>query len=573
MRDRISWLAILFLALAPLVAGSSDESLRALAERLGGSVFPTEADQPVTQLNLGNTGVADDDLSILAGKTELQVLYLRGTSISDSGLLHLKSVTGLYQLNLSGTKITDAGLPNLAGMKNLAGLQLADTAISDNGLESLRGFTTLRSLDLKRTETTANAIESLRALLPIVRIQSDAGLVTGGGVAAEIAAAQEAIRHLMPKPTTPPLAPPCTDLSDVNCLKEELSSGVRKRCIAATNAIAEVRNERAQLGGIGADQELVEATASFLLDLAHNEGNPCQDSGFTGLDWLGPGIRRVLPADEVVPFLIATIGAGRAAGRFGTRHDSALRILPSFGTDGAEAVPMLIDIVADENSPVTRSKRTDAIKALAAIGPKALAAEAILFATMADDEATDDYRVLETRAKSAEALLAIGAAPERVAEALVPWLVEEERILRTTSRRLLIEIGEPAATAVASGLSSPDQKTMGAAVDVLTAMGPDARVVIPEAVAAVIATGDPNGYLEMLLTEIGPGGADSVAALAASLDTGNEGLQARAAAILGQWGSAASAALPALRRLAASDSSASFIAEMAIEEFQTGNDN
>lgn len=555
----------------PLLVDAAEDPLRAFAERLGGSVFPAETDQPVTQLMLNNSAVSDEDLAAVAGRTGLQVLYLRGTEITDVGLAHLASLTGLYQLDLSGTMITDAGLAHLSGMANLAGLRLADTAVTDAGLPSLEGLTTLRSLDLRRTKVSAAGVESLRPFLPTGRIQSSAGSAVGDGVAAEIAAARAAARPT-PKPTMNPDTPPCTDLSDVECLKAELSSGVAARCIDATNAIAEVRNERVQRGEVGADPELVEATAAFLFELAQKDGDRCQSSGFTGLDWLGPGIREVLPADKVVPFLIADIEAGIKAGRLRGQQNSALRILGSFGEDAASAVPLLSEIIADRSNPVTTSARPDALVSLAAIGPKARSAEPLLFAVMADREIAN-YRDVDARMKSAGALLNIGADPGRVAEALVPWLTEDDFNLRASARRQLIGIGEPAATVVAAGLTSSDPQTMSAAVDVLASMGPEAKAAIPEVVAVVISVGDPNGYLEMVLRAIGPGDDFVVTTLAEALASSDEAAQARAASILGGWGPAASAALPALRRLAESDSSASFDAKFAIGEIEGGEEN
>ena len=191
---------------------------------------------------------------------------------------------------------------------------------------------------------------------------------------------------------------------------------------------------------------------------------------------------------------------------------------------------------------------------------------------MADPQARD-YRDLDTRMKSADALLAIGAEPAKVAEALVPWLADDEWDLRMAARRMLIAMGEPAALPVAANLSSADQMVMGAAAGVLSSMGPAARPAIPEIVAALIATGDPDGTLEMILSEIGPGDSEAVATLAAALDADNETVQARAASILGDWGPASAAALPALRRLAASDSSANYIAGIAIDDIEGGGES
>ena len=85
-------------------------------------------------------------------------------------------------------------------------------------------------------------------------------------------------------------------------------------------------------------------------------------------------------------------------------------------------MPLLSEIIADRSNPVTTSARPDALVSLAAIGPKARSAEPLLFAVMADREVAN-YRDVDARMKSAGALLAIGADPGRVAEALVPGMV------------------------------------------------------------------------------------------------------------------------------------------------------
>lgn len=566
-------LAVALVAL-PLVGFGGDDPLRGLAERLGGSVFPAEAGQPVTQLMLNNSAVSDDDIAAVAGRTDLQVLFLRGTAITDAGMAHLATATGLYQLDLSGTKITDAGLVYLARMEHLVGLQLAETAVTDDGLRLLAALTTLRSVNLERTAVTAAGVESLRGQLPTVRIQSDAGLAAGDAVASQVAAAQDAaaqaaMARSSARTAAAPETPACSDLTAVDCLKSELSSGVPARCIAATNAIAETRNQRVQRGEVGADPELVPAMAEFLFELAQKDGDRCRSSGFTGLDWLGPGVGEVLPAGEVVPFMMAEIDAARRTGRIGSQQASALRILACFGEDAAEAVPMLAEIVADKDSSVTRSARPDAVAALAAIGQPARSTEPLLLEVMSDPTARD-YRDVETRMLAAEALLSVGADPELVAARLVPWLTDDERDLRVTARRVLIDIGEPAAPAVAASLSSSNPEAVYAAIDVLGEMGSAAQGVVPDVVAAVLATGDPGGQLESLLGDIGPGDDRDVAALAAALSGDDESVQARAASILGSWGAAARPALPALKRLAASDSSASFIAEMAVSDIEGG---
>jgi hypothetical protein len=111
------------------------------------------------QLNLQFTPVAD--LSPLAGLTNLQYLYLWNMQVAD--LSPLAGLTNLQSLDLRGTQVADMSL--LAGLTDLQYLYLGSTQVAD--LSPLAGLTDLQYLDLRRTQVT-----DLSPLTGLVNLQS-----------------------------------------------------------------------------------------------------------------------------------------------------------------------------------------------------------------------------------------------------------------------------------------------------------------------------------------------------------------------------------------------------------------
>ena len=73
----------------------------------------------------------------LAGRTNLQYLYLTDTPITDDALVHLAGLSNLKELSLPGTQITDAGLVHLTGLGSLEFLYLYSTRVTPAGVEEL----------------------------------------------------------------------------------------------------------------------------------------------------------------------------------------------------------------------------------------------------------------------------------------------------------------------------------------------------------------------------------------------------------------------------------------------------
>ena len=92
----------------------------------------------VTWLNLANSNLTVEGLSLLNQFPRLTRLNLERSSINDTGLLHISGFANLYYLNLYGTEITDAGLSALLNLPELEQIYLWQTAVTEVGAGILR---------------------------------------------------------------------------------------------------------------------------------------------------------------------------------------------------------------------------------------------------------------------------------------------------------------------------------------------------------------------------------------------------------------------------------------------------
>ena len=107
-------------------------------------------------LNLSNPpGVAEDyeipedDWTMLARSTAIQVLNLQDIAVTDAALAILAKNTAFEALLISGDNVTDAGLAAVAGMENVDNLTLTLTKnITDAGVAQLAAMPKLSSLYL-----------------------------------------------------------------------------------------------------------------------------------------------------------------------------------------------------------------------------------------------------------------------------------------------------------------------------------------------------------------------------------------------------------------------------------------
>ena len=129
-------------AVAQQEGSEVDQKLIEAVQAAGGQAMPLAKNDARLQVafHLADKEITDDVLTVVAGKTSVQSLNLRGTKITDAGLVHLAGMTGLQRLHLEKTAVTDAGLAHLAGLEALEYLNLYETSVTDAGLESLKSL-------------------------------------------------------------------------------------------------------------------------------------------------------------------------------------------------------------------------------------------------------------------------------------------------------------------------------------------------------------------------------------------------------------------------------------------------
>ena len=144
--------------------------------------------QSLTQLTMLDVTVTRDDLTILDGLPNLQILQLGngsrliesriddaclekigsvknlkyltliGTLITDAGLMHLRETSGLETVELQGCQITDAGLRELIGdHSGLTGLRIDDSDVTDEGIQELHQLADFKSLSVSGCRSIGSA--------------------------------------------------------------------------------------------------------------------------------------------------------------------------------------------------------------------------------------------------------------------------------------------------------------------------------------------------------------------------------------------------------------------------------
>jgi len=100
------------------------------------SILAEVADQ-IAWLDLGNSGLSDDALSVVGKMSNLVRLKAEGNPITDAGVKSLKDLKHLESLNLYNTKITDICATDLSQLKSLKKLFIWQTGFGDEGTAQL----------------------------------------------------------------------------------------------------------------------------------------------------------------------------------------------------------------------------------------------------------------------------------------------------------------------------------------------------------------------------------------------------------------------------------------------------
>ncbi len=168
----------------------------------------------VEQLDLGDTGVTDADMALVARMAGLTTLWLNNTAITDAGAAALAGIAGLTRLSLANTAITDAGAAALAGIAGLEMLSLDNTAITDAGAAALVSSAGLKTLYLNDTAITDAGAAALAGSAGLRELWLNNTAITDAGAAALAGSAgltglsldDTAIRDLRPFRDHPGLA-------------------------------------------------------------------------------------------------------------------------------------------------------------------------------------------------------------------------------------------------------------------------------------------------------------------------------------------------------------------------------
>jgi uncharacterized membrane protein len=90
-----------------------------------------EINKQIVTLNLSKMPVTDDDLKLLSGFENLEVLNLNFTKLTGLGIANLKSCINLKSISLAGTKVTSESLLPLLTLQNLNSIYIWNTSITD----------------------------------------------------------------------------------------------------------------------------------------------------------------------------------------------------------------------------------------------------------------------------------------------------------------------------------------------------------------------------------------------------------------------------------------------------------
>jgi hypothetical protein len=123
------------------------------------------------ELTLFNrTQIDDGALSHVKSMQQLEVLALEGTKVKGPGLIHLRPMRKMRGLTLSGTAVNDDALAHLDQMAQLEWLMLSGTRVTDAGLKHLAALSSLKLLELRDTQVTKEGVSKLQQTLPACKI-------------------------------------------------------------------------------------------------------------------------------------------------------------------------------------------------------------------------------------------------------------------------------------------------------------------------------------------------------------------------------------------------------------------
>jgi HEAT repeat protein len=329
-------------------------------------------------------------------------------------------------------------------------------------------------------------------------------------------------------------------------LLAELRSGDSTRCMNASNATSEYQEHY---------QTLAAELAAPLVAIVES-GEGCVDNAISALLNLGSGIAEGVPADRAVPAIVKIVERGlepTASYEQISTAGSAVIVIGHFGAKGGAAVPVLQRWATTASDYHYRSYGVDA---LGRLGDVAAPAVPVLL-SLAEPSSEDDEHAWEKGELRAQVLRTFGYIPAAVDQTgpILAAALSGHDTSSYIAGESLIMIGRPAVRYLVAALAEEDPEVRVRVLAVVSQIGPEAAEAAPT-IAGIIAQGDWNVIYsaDEAMRQIGPA-PEAVAALTRVLEKqDNEDGVLAASEILGGYGSAARAALPALRKLAASKS-------------------
>lgn len=182
----------------------SADSIFEYFERLGGFVSRNNA--PLYGINLSDTTVADDDLSLLSNLISIEHLNFENCTVTDRGISLLGSLTNLRHLDLNGTAVTGSCFANLSNcplthlkltrckhlihqnlqfvskIETLQWLWLNETMTDDDSLAHLTQMKCLKMLSLANTLVTDKGMRHLALVRSLRTIDVEGTMVTNSGI-------------------------------------------------------------------------------------------------------------------------------------------------------------------------------------------------------------------------------------------------------------------------------------------------------------------------------------------------------------------------------------------------------
>ncbi len=132
-------------------------------------------------LDLQDTKVTDDTISVVKRCLQLRNLKLSGTEITDAGVKQLGSLRNLSVLSLDRTKITHESMSALASMR-LWSLSLDGTRISAAGLKALAINRSLQVLSLNGTDCDEAAATELGTMSNLTSLDLSRSTIAVAGI-------------------------------------------------------------------------------------------------------------------------------------------------------------------------------------------------------------------------------------------------------------------------------------------------------------------------------------------------------------------------------------------------------